>query len=80
MSFKYPIVVAKMAERGIKKVTVARKLGITAKAFENKLRGKTPISWEQVQTVQQSFFPDIPKDELFSTDDETEDTTAKEAG
>ena len=54
--------------RGIKRVAIARHLGISAKALKQKIDGVTPFTWDQVKKIQAQFFPDITKDELFSSD------------
>lgn len=61
----YQVLEEKIAERGIKKAVIARAAGITPKALSNKLHGKTPFKWPEVQVIQERFFPDIDKDELF---------------
>lgn len=64
-SVVYQVLEAKIAERGIKKAVIARAAGITPKALANKMHGKTPFKWPEVQIIQERFFPDIDKDELF---------------
>lgn len=61
----YSTLEQKIAERGIKKSVIAAATGITTQALNNKLRGKSPFTWPEVLTIQQCFFPDITKDELF---------------
>lgn len=63
-------------DRGIKKTSIARKLRISERTLRHKLNGETPFTWEQAQSIQKNFFPDIPKDELFATDanESTRDT------
>ena len=63
---KYAFLNGKIAERGIKKLTIAAALGITQKAFKNKLDGRSPFTWREACTVQRTFFPDIDKDVLFA--------------
>ena len=40
-------------------------IGVTPKSFNNKLAGKSPFTWPEVQTIQKRFFPDMNKDDLF---------------
>lgn len=66
---KYNILDTKIYERGIKKNAISKKLKITPRAFSNKISGKAPFTWEQVCMIQENFFPDISKDELFQTEE-----------
>ena len=68
----YPNLVGEMAKRGIKKKEVAKSISVCDKALNNKLQGKTPFTWPEVQTIRREFFPDIPPDELFASDKESE--------
>ena len=64
--FIYPNLIGEIAKREIKKKTVAESIGVCYKAFNNKMKGKTPFTWPEVKAIQQKFFPDIPTDELFA--------------
>lgn len=64
----YPNLEGKIAERGIKKGVIAGSIGVTSRALSNKLGGKSEFTWSQVKIIQSRFFPDMNKDELFSTD------------
>lgn len=68
---QYAILNGKIAERGIRKSAIAETLGITPKAFSNKLSGKSRLTWPEACLIQQEFFPDIDKDYLFSTNSDT---------
>ena len=61
----YPILVAEMAKREIKKKNLCETLGITQKGLWKKLNGKAPFTWPEVRTIWKEFFPDIPPDILF---------------
>lgn len=62
---KYSFLEAKITERGIKKAAISASIGVTPKSFNNKLAGKSPFTWPEVQTIQKRFFPDMNKDDLF---------------
>ncbi len=62
----YPNLEIKITERGMRKSAIAKKIGITSKAFTNKLNGITPFTWPQVRQIQQDFFPDCTIDSLFA--------------
>lgn len=64
---RYNVLNGKIAERGIKKQTIAERLGISPKALSNKLSGKSPITWPEACVIQNVFFPDIEKDDLFES-------------
>ena len=62
----YPILNGKIAERGIRKTAIAKKLGISDRAFNNKMTGKSQFTWPEVVRIQNTFFPDISKEELMA--------------
>ena len=64
----YPVLDEAIYKRGVKRKAIAQKLGISERAFRNKMLGKTEFSWSQACYIQSHFFPDIPKDELFKTE------------
>lgn len=82
MNIKYQYLATKIFERGLKKGTIARSLGITHRALNNKIYGLTPFTWEQACMIQQKFFPDLGKDALFKVKDQRtgKEAAAKEAG
>lgn len=55
---RYSFLEAKIRERGIKKKAISVAIGVTPKALNNKLSGKSPFTWPEVQTIQKKFFPD----------------------
>lgn len=61
----YPVLEGKIAERGIRRSAIATRLGITTKAFYNKMNGDSPFTWDEVRTMQMVFFPDQTKDALM---------------
>lgn len=71
----YPTLVGELAKREIKKVTLARSIGVCDKALKNKLSGKTPFTWPEVRKIRSEFFSDIPVDTLFATADELQSST-----
>lgn len=71
----YPKMEAKIVTRGIKKKTIANSLGISERCLYNKLRGKTPFSWKEVEILQSIFFPDMDKEEIMNRDDDQKDVS-----
>lgn len=61
----YPVLAGKMAERGIKKSTVAGALKCSMRAFYNKMNGVTDFTWSEACILQRRFFPDCSKEELL---------------
>ena len=61
----YPILEGKIAERGIRKKSVAEALNINQRTLGNKLAGKTAFTWDEVVTLQATFFDDVSKDALM---------------
>lgn len=66
MELIYPVLIAEIAKKGIKKKAIANKLGISNKAFYNKLNGKTPFTWPEAITICHSFFPEMTPEVLFA--------------
>lgn len=62
----FPILEGEIARRGIKKKDIANKLGISERAFANKLNGKSDLWWSEVITIH-NIFPNISTERLFST-------------
>ncbi|WP_294500345.1 hypothetical protein [uncultured Gemmiger sp.] len=61
----YSVLIRKIAERGIKKSAIAQAAGMSPRALNRKLSGKSPFTWPEALIIQHAFFPDIAKDELF---------------
>lgn len=65
---KYSILAGMINTRGIKRSAIAKRLGISPKTLSGKIRGNTGFVFEEAQTIQSEFFPDIPLEQLFSID------------
>lgn len=65
---KYPELEGLIAARGIKKIAIAKRIGCTDRALANKLNGKSHFSWDEVDGMRRSFFPDVPSEVLMRTD------------
>lgn len=61
----YPNLASKIAERGIKKSSIADAIACSPRALSNKLNGRTEFSWSEVCRIQQVFFPDMTKETLL---------------
>lgn len=61
----YPVLEGKIAERGIRKKTIAEALNITPRAFGMKMSGKTEFTWPEVEAIQGIFFKDMSIDSLM---------------
>ena len=66
MRIVYPVLEGKIAERGIMKKAIAARLGISYRAFVDKMNGTSDFKWDEVKTIQSVFFPDMTKDELMT--------------
>jgi len=66
LEIKYQLLATKIFEKGLKKKHVANTLGISPRALNNKIYGQAPFNWEEVCILQEKFFPDMSKDELFA--------------
>ena len=60
----YPTLEAEISKNGIKKKDIAESLGITARAFSEKMTGRVDFWWKEVKIIQ-DLFPDVPAKELF---------------
>lgn len=65
MKEKYPNLIGAIAIRGIKKNAIAKALNISNRAFYNKLHGRSSFTWREVCIINNRFFPDMDKEELF---------------
>lgn len=65
-AIRYPILEGKIAERGIRKKSIAQALNISPRALSNKLNGKSDFTWNEVVTIQEMYFMDVTKEELMS--------------
>lgn len=64
---KYPILEGEIAARGIKKTAIAAKIGCTYRTFVNKCSGKSRFTWDEVQQINATFFPDMTNEHLMRT-------------
>lgn len=65
----YPTLIGEIAKRGIKKSAIAKHLGISERTLYNKLYGVASFTWEEVLTINTSFFPDFDPTSLFARAD-----------
>lgn len=72
MQAVYPTLIGEIAKRGIKKNVIAERLGISERAFYNKLHGIAEFTWPEVCTINKCFFPDMDKDDLFRRAENTQ--------
>lgn len=54
-----------ISERGIKKKSIAEKLGISPRAFTNKMVGVSDFTWKECCIIRKNFFPDLDLDFIF---------------
>ena len=62
----YRVLIGKMAESNILQKDLATLLGITEKAFSQKLNGKTKFTLDQAIVIRDNVAPAMSIDELFS--------------
>lgn len=62
----YPVLVGEIAKRGIEKRLIADAMGISYRAFYNKMTGITEFTWHEVRKIQETFFPEMDLKYLFS--------------
>lgn len=63
----YPNLISAMAVREVPKNAIANSIGVSVKALQNKLNGKTEFKLREAEKIQSDFFKDIPILELFET-------------
>lgn len=66
MYMRYPNLVSEIAKRGIKKKVIAKKIGVSERAFYNKMIGVSEFTWPEICIISSAFFPDIEKEFLFT--------------
>ena len=66
----YPNLASEIAKRGIKKCVIASTIGISSRAFYNKMSGLVPFTWPETCAIRDTFFPDMNKDTLFAKSDD----------
>ena len=52
-------------ERGIKKIVIAKKIGVCPKSLGNKIKGHSPFKVDEALIIRNTFFPEVPLDTLF---------------
>ena len=70
MAVVFPNLVAEIAKRGIKKTTIAERIGVSTRTLYSKLGGETSFSWEEVCEIKDCFFPDMDQETLFKRADD----------
>lgn len=68
----YPEMEYMILKRGIKKKTIASRLGISERCLYNKLKGKAAFTWPEIEVLQKDFFPDMTKEDLLKQTDKQE--------
>ena len=70
MTVIFPNLVAEIAKRGIKKTSIAERIGVSNRTLYSKLGGETSFSWEEVCMIKDCFFPDMDQETLFKRSDD----------
>ncbi len=70
METKYCILNGKLTEKGILRRDIAQSIGVSSRAFRNKMTGISPFTWDEVTLIRQKYFPDCSLEQLFTTDKE----------
>lgn len=65
MNVEFPTLAGEIARRGVKKSVIASAIGISNRALYNKMSGVVPFTWPEACAIQERFFPDVDKDDLF---------------
>lgn len=68
MYMKYKNLENLMFANKISKKTMGEHLGITSKAVANKISGKSDFYWNEVLIIQNDFFPELSKNEIFKSE------------
>ncbi len=61
----YPNLMGEIAKRGIRKKAIAASIGVCPRSLANKMCGKAPFTWPEVQKIKTQFFPDMELDDLL---------------
>lgn len=64
---KFPNLESEIKKRKITKVAIANALDISNQSMQNKLKGVTSFTWDEVVKMQEEFFPDMSKEYLLQT-------------
>lgn len=70
METKYRALNGKITERGILRRDIAQSIGVSSRAFRNKMTGAAPFTWDEAMLIRQKYFPDCSLEQLFMTDKE----------
>lgn len=65
MEARYPVLVGEIAKRGVKKKAIADAIKVKDRTLRNKVYGVTPFTWPEVNTIRDTFFPDMALQDLF---------------
>lgn len=63
----FPILEGEIAKNGIDKKELAKKLGLSMRAFYSKMLGNNDFKLSEIKVIL-SVFPDVPFEKLFSHD------------
>lgn len=66
----YPTLEREIAGRGIKKKAIAESIGVCNRSLNNKLTGRVPFTWPEVEAIRRRFFPDMTTEVLFVRSDQ----------
>lgn len=66
---KYPVLKLAIGDSQYSQKEIAEQIGITQKAFCNKLQGKAPFALDEAFFIQENFFPNIAFKDLFAQKD-----------
>lgn len=70
METKYRALNGKITERGILRRDIAQSIGVSSRAFRNKMTGVAPFTWDEVTLIRRKYFPDCSLEQLFSPDED----------
>lgn len=70
METKYNVLNGKITERGILRRDIAQSIGVSSRAFRNKMTGTVPFTWNEAMLIRQKYFPDCSLEQLFMTDND----------
>ena len=65
---KYRILNGKITERVILRRDIAQSIGVSSRAFRNKMTGVAPFTWDEVTLIRQKYFPDCSLEQLFTVE------------
>lgn len=68
----FPNLKAEIARKSLKEKDIAKKIGLSAKTFSNKMRGHSDFTLREMLAIKKYFFPDFSLEYLFAIDDEKE--------